>query len=283
MKVSRYIAVLAAVAMFASAAPAETAPSVLKQIPAGSMGFVVINNVKATAARVDEFIKEIGVSKFIPPGGTLATIKGGAQLGAGFNADGGIAIALLDPQQFGLDIMAMMKAGPNAKPPQPDQIPVVAFIAGSDVKGVFGEMAKPAQGKYFQLQLPAPFPIMAIAHNGYVILSPSKAALDAVISSRKSAADELPKEHVDTLAKSDMAYYINMKVAGPILSGAMKMFEQQIAGGMGGAPGVMTGDPLALLGMYRKIVEDMDGVTIGARLTSTGIALDMMDASLRMR
>ncbi len=276
MKVSRYLAVLVAVAMVVSAAPAETAPSVLKQIPAGNMGFVVVNNVKATAARIDEFIKEIGVSKFVPPGGVLATIKGGAQLGAGFNADGGLAIAMLDPQQFGLDIMGMIKGGPNAKPPQPGNIPVVAFIAGSDVKGVFGQLAAPAQGKYFQLQLPAPFPILATAHNGYVILSPSKAALDAVVSCKKSVADALPKEHVDALVKSDLAYHINMKITGPVLSGLMKMFEDQMGGQMGAAGAMMMGDPTALLAMYRGLIEDMDAVTIGARLTSTGVAADLM-------
>lgn len=274
----RMIALLTAVAVLAPVAMAETAPSVLKQIPAGSMGFVVINNVQATAARVDQFIKDIGVNKMLPmpPGGVLTMIKSQAKLGAGFNADGGVAIAMLDPQQYGLDLVALMNAGPDAKPPQPDQIPVVFFVAGSDVKGVFGEMAKPA-GKYFQVDLGSPFPILATAHNGYVIVSPSKAALAAVVSAKKSVADELSKGHAATIAKSDLAYYINMKVTGPVLNGALKMFEGEFAREMGGGMNpMMIGDPKMILALYRSLIGEMDALTVGANLSSAGATLDFM-------
>jgi len=284
MKKVRTIALLTAIMVLAPVAPGETAPSVLKQVPAGSMGFVVINNVQATATRVDKFIKDIGVNKMLPPmppGGVLTMIKSGANLGEGFNADGGVAVAMLDPQQFGLDLVALMKAGPDAKPPKPEDIPVVFFVAGSDVKGVFGEMAKPA-GKYFQLDLKAPFPIIATAHNGYVLLSPSKAALAAVVSARKSAADELSKEHAAAIAKSDLAYYINMKITGPVINGAIKMFEEQIAGEMGGMGGgraampTMMGDPTMILALYRTLIDEMDALTVGANLSSAGVTLDLM-------
>jgi len=280
MKKLRTITLLVAVGLLATTAFGETAPSVLKQIPAGSMGFAVINNVQATAGRVDQFIKDIGANKMLPmpPGGVLTMLKSGAQLGTGFNADGGIAVAMLDPQQFGLDLMALMKAGPNAKPPEFDQVPVVFFIAGSDVKGVFGEMAKPEEGKYFQLALPSPKPILCTAHNGYIIASPSKAALKAVMSARKSAADELSKEHAATLAKSDMAYYVNMKVTGPVLNGAIKMLEEQfgqMAGG-GGMNPMAIGNPVAMLGLYRSLISDMDALTVGANLSTAGVSMDFM-------
>lgn len=271
MKMSRPIAMLAAVAVFASVAGAATAPPVLKQIPAGSLGFVVVNNVKATASRVDKFIKDIGVSKFVPPGGVLSLIKGQANLGAGFNADGGVAVVMLDPQQFGFDLIALIKAGPDAQPPKPSDIPVVIFVPGSGVKEVFGELAKPA-GKYFQLMLPVP--IMATHRNGYVIISPSPAAIKAVLTAKKTAADELAKEHTGVIAKSDIAYYLNMKVAGPIINGLLKMLEKEFAGA--GMTMPMLADPTAVLGLYRELLSQMDALTITGKLGATGVSLDIM-------
>ena len=272
MKVSRYVAMLVAVAVFTSAAGAETAPSVLKQIPAGSMGFAVINNVKATTARVDQFIKDIGVSKFVPPGGVLATVKGALNLGAGFNADGGLAVAMLDPQQFGLDLIGLMNDKPGLKGPAPRDIPVVMFVAGSGVKEVFGPLAKPA-GKYFHVMIPAAgAPGFAVHRNGYVVLSPCRAAVDAVIAAKKTAADEMSKAHAAAITKSDLAYHVNMKVAGPIANAALKTFEKDIAREFRGGPM----DPTAILALYRELIDGMDAISVTASLESKGVAVDFM-------
>ena len=269
MKMSRPIAVCAAVAFFASVAGAETAPPVLEQIPAGSLGFAVVQNIKATASRADKFIKDIGVGKFVPPGGVLAFIKGAANLGEGFNADGGLAVAVLDPQQFGLDVLALIK--PGAQPPKPSDIPVVVFVPGSGVQEVFGQLAKPA-GKYFHVTLPN-MPLVATHHNGYVILSPSQAAVEAVLKAKRTAADEMPKEHAAVIARSDVAYYLNMKVAGPVISGLLKVLEKEFAGMPAGA---MPVDPQAVLGLYRTLISQMDALTVTAKLGAEDVSVDFM-------
>ena len=275
MNISKPIAVLAAIAVFASVAWADTAPPILKQIPSGSLGFVAINNVKATAARVDQFITDIGVGKFVPPGGVLSLMKGAVRLGPGFNADGGMALAVLDPQQFELDLAGLITGKPGAKEPKPNDIPVVVFVPGSGVKEVFGDLAKP-DGKYFLVTIEG-VPTVATHRNGYVVLSPCQAAVEAVVSARKTAAGEMSKDHAAVIAKADMAYCINMKVAGPIVNAALKKYEKEIENGMGGGPfGPMPFNPAAILNIYRKLIAEMDTITVTARLESKGVAVDMM-------
>jgi len=274
MKMSRYLAVLVAVAVFVSPAAGKTAPPVLKQIPAGSVGFMMVNNVKGTAARVEQFMTDIGVGAFIPRGGTLATIQGAMGLGEGFNPDGGLAVTMLDPQQFGLDLVGLMTGKPGVKQPAPRDIPVVFFVAGSGVKEVFGPMAKPA-GKYFHIMIPiVPAPCFAIHRNGYVVISPCRAAVDAVAAAKKTALDEIAKAHAATLGKSDVAFYLNMRVVGPIAKTALRMFEQ-MAGPMGGGMGGPM-DMAAVLAFYRELLSDMDGITIAASLEAKGVAADFV-------
>lgn len=280
MKRARRIILLGAVAMFASAAMAEPGPSVLRQIPAESAGYAVINNVRASAADVDQLIKDVGLNKMMPmpPGGVLTILKGVAALGPGFNADGGMALAVLDPKKFDLDVVAMLRGGPDAKQPKPSDFPVLLFIPGSSVKGVFGALVRPA-GKYDQILLPLPFPIIATHRNGYVIASPCPAALEAVVGAKKSAADELSKEHAALIAKSDLALHVNVKVIEPIVNDIWKMAQEMDAQRPADSDDGGEKKQTFSLAAYGRTLDEAEAATMTVDIGKTGVSVHLMVSS----
>ena len=279
MKHSRILTVLLCVAIAASAASGQrkskrrkSAAGVLKLIPASAAGYVVVPDIKATATRVDKFLREIGVNAM--PGGILPVLKSMAMLGDGFNADGGLAIVVLDPAQTGLDVIKLLNNGPDAKKPEPKDIPVVLLVPGTGVKEVFGQAVTPA-GEYFNVKLPmAPIALTAAYKSGYVILSPSVKAIKAVLAERRTADRYAETEHVALIGRGHISVHVNVKVVGPLYSVLMKTLEKQMAasGMRGRAPFDMT----KMMAMYRNIIDQMDAMTFSARLTASNVILEEM-------
>jgi len=245
----------------AKAPPAKAMPKaepILTHMPAGSAGFVIINNAKATAGKVDKFIDELGLSQM---------------LGA----------VLLDPKAFDVNLLEVFGiAGPppmrvnqpapaEGDVPAKPKVPFVIFVPGAGVKEVFGAYPMEAAGKYTLVKLPVG-PVYAGQLGGYVIISPIDKALDAVIGAKKRAAAEMPAEQVKVLVEADLGYYMNMKVAGPILADILTQ---------AGAQATRDAGPMAPLlatymGIYRDIIKQLDSVTVGARLVSTGLVVEEM-------
>src|ERR1035437_7252658 len=80
----------------APAVPVKVVPAgaILEQIPAGSMGFVVVAEVRTRTAQVDKFMEQIGQTTAFKGAGVkgfLDCICKEAKLGEGFNPDGGFA------------------------------------------------------------------------------------------------------------------------------------------------------------------------------------------------
>jgi hypothetical protein len=272
MRRSPTLGVLAVAALLV-ASIAQGAGPVLKQIPAGSMGYLVVRNVQSTTTNVDRFLQGIGMGMMMPPGGVLQMIKQNANLGAGFDDTGGLAVVMLDPQQYGLDLVALM--GPQSgPPPQPNQIPVVIFVPGSGVQEVFGPMAQPMpDGKHFRMG-----PMIATHKDGYVVASPCEPALKAALSPSATADSELTPESAALLEKADAGAQLNMKIVGPIYTAMLKKVQEQMAGvGPGGAAAM---GPAAIMmqmqGMYSEIFDQLDALTIAARLTDSGVVIDEM-------
>ncbi len=82
---------------------------VIDHIPAGALGFIVIKDVAGAAGKVDQYIKDIGFGEPMKenlPDGILGALK---MLPIGeINIAGGLAVVMLDPNAFGVDLVGMM-------------------------------------------------------------------------------------------------------------------------------------------------------------------------------
>ncbi len=247
------------------AAPIVKAQPILEAIPAGSMGYVVVPSVKGTFASVNKMLQEIGVADMLAAmgvGDLLDTMKSESKLGAGFNAEGGFAAVMLDPQAFGIDLVKAMDNKDGNAP----ELPFVLFVPGSSVKDVFSEYEMAAEGAYTKVQLRMG-PMLAGQLGGYVILSPMAKALDAVVKAEKKAAAEVSKDRADVLAKTDVGMQINMKVAGPLYLAVM---NKAVAMQQPDMPKEMSTLMTSILPMYGRIITQIDSLTITLNFARSG-------------
>lgn len=130
--------VLAAAAMPQQAPAADKpAKAILEMIPAGTMGFVVVNDVQGSTSAVDKFMERIGQAKALNTEtykGCLEFLRVQAKLGEGFNSQGGFAAVMLDPQQFNVTIEKLTKGDESG---QPVKLPAVLMVPGSSIESVF--------------------------------------------------------------------------------------------------------------------------------------------------
>jgi len=260
-------------------APAAKADPVLKLIPAGSLGYVVVNDLKGALANMDKFIADIGLDplvKMTMPTGLLDGVKTALRLGEGFTGSGGLAVVMLDPAQFDIDMPKLLKAGPSALGDV--QLPLVVFVPGASIKDVFPKVRAEAGAKYAKLQMSFG-PMMAAESGGYVLLSPTDKALDAVLKAAKKTTDELKEGHAKLLGGSDIAVHLNMKVAGPIVNALLEVLQKELGpmgGGMGpgmrGAPVATVGDPLAIC---RDMVSQVQALTLGLHFAKGGVVAEV--------
>lgn len=263
------------------------ADPVLRHIPAGALGFIVVNNVKSAAAKVDAYLSAIGLGEMVQgpmPNGLLEMIKVQAKLGEGFDANGGFAAVMLDPQQFGFDILQAMGAetrpAGGAAMPSP---PFVFLIPGSSVQAVFANYEMEPAGKLTKIKLRMGGSYAAKV-GGYVAVGLSKEAVLAVTAPGKKAAGELNAAQAAAIAKADITLHLNMKVAGPILDRIIRKGEEEIAKTRkmmteleGGAPSSSTMLAMSMadiLPFYRNMLSQLQAVTVTGRFTESALLLD---------
>jgi hypothetical protein len=264
-------------------APLPPAEPVLSHVPAGAMGFFAINNLKSTGTRIDAFLVAIGLGEDVKqamPNGVVETIRGGVGFGPNFNPDGGIAVIMLDPQKFDVDIIALMEhrppttqPGKENEPPAEQKIPYAIFLPGQGVAEVLGPSmpAEPA-GAYFKVMMPFG-EMMAAQIGGYVVLSPSAKVLDAIAKTEKTVMTELSASEQKAVTESDIAIHVNMTVSGPTISKVLEHFESMFAAMQSMSPNPAM-SPAGMLGMYRDMISQMQSLTIAARLAPTGIVIE---------
>ena len=292
MTCMRKILSLSCVLLLSAAAWGQTVKPepVIGHIPAGAMGFVVVNNLESMTGKVDKFIEDLGFGAMLPqqpdPSDPDKTIKmsvldlmrGASAMGDSFNPKGGLAAVLLDPKAFDIDVMGLMGdamggGANNGETKAKPQIPVVIFVPGKDVKSLLGAYNPEQAGKYMKVTLPVG-QMFAGQIGSYVMISPNAKALDAVASATKKAPTELPAEQLKAIGQSDIAYVMNGKVAGPILAELMQVGEAQMAANAGEmAPLVGT-----YFRIYRELLSQMGAITVAGRFVEDGLVFDELVA-----
>jgi hypothetical protein len=203
---------------------------VSQYIPSDSLAYAVVNNVGVMTGNVEKYLEDVGLSALLKPmmpTGLLDLIKLQAMLGDGFNPNGGFAFVMLDPNKFGIDVIAMMESkkaatepasAPATAPAAEPKLPFAIFVPGSGVKEVFGNYPQTPAGKYTEVQLRMG-KMLAGQIGGYVVLSPLAEVLDVITGPR--SGPPLPKTQTDMIAQSDLAIHINIASAEPIIKALM--------------------------------------------------------------
>ena len=272
------------VAFGQTSAPAPTtkpAGAILDQIPAGSMGFIVVPDVRSRTAQVDKFMEQIGQSdafKSAEVKGFLEFICKQAKLGEGFNPDGGFAAVMLDMQQFKINAATLMSG--HDENGDPLKMPYVLIVPGASIESVFSqyERATPEGAKHVQVKLRMA-PMFAAVSNGYVLLSPREDALDAAVQAKQNVTGELPADQLKLIRSSAMTVYVNMKVAGPVIIKMIKQTEDMMAAmsAMGGRSRGIENMQMSMMSQvlpfYRQAISQMDSGLIAAKFTDAGPTL----------
>ncbi len=295
-----YVAIVSVLLAGFSAAFAQEAPpvklppagNVLKHIPAGCMGFVVVRNVTDFTDKIDGFVKAISPEgQSLLPGKVLDKIRRAAKLGEGFNANGGFAVVMLDPQVYGVDIVEMI-AG-KKKPPQPGEAPkkeplppVILMVPTTDktLTTMLANYNPVKEGNYVKLQgAGTPEPMYCMVAGNYAMIGPNlKAVQNMAGGVRKSVITKLSPTDKAVIARNDISGWINIKMVAPIANAVMTKMEKEMAKEKArGEPRHFVGPDVAMkkamvgnFASVKEIIKQLDDVSFGLRITKDGIMVE---------
>ena len=269
----------------AAKAPAAPAESVLKHIPAGAMGYVVVNNVQNTITKVEKFATSIGAMPPPPQGAPpvsmiLQMLKQQAKLGDGFNPNAGAAVVLLDMKQFGINLPKIALSGiTGAELDEKDAkalaagFPFVLYVPGKSLSKVFGNYKIVTENQEFATVELRMGKMFAGRAGSYILLSPNKDALKAVMLAKKKTGDELSKAEAALIKQNDIAYHVDFKLLSPTVTALINTVGKQAA--------AADQDFGPILNIYLSIItqlfEQLDSEAGGIRLDKTGIVAESLD------
>jgi len=308
MSNTRLLTVLLALTCICGAAAAQVAPAqpapvqpvmppvepVLTHMPAGTMGFVVVNGIDDLFTKIETFYNEIGA-----PAGPMPPLQELmlSEFGSDFNPNGGFAAAMLDPSLFGVDLGELLSEGMGGgydqeyvvtedgevvevevddegleeSPP----IPYVLFVPGLDPANVLppSQYEVSQEGDYTVLTNSwSEEKLYAVQAGGYVLVSPNPEALEMVRSADTFFADEVSAEEFLAISQADAAAYGNMQVSAPIISDLLENLTD-----MGGMMMMMpmadmeSGLMSASLANVEEQLGQMASISVRYEFTDTGL------------
>ena len=267
--------VLAGLVALACPMPASAADldAVLARIPADAMGFVVMPSVQGFTTQLDQYMQKIGLSDVSAehmPQGSLKALQEKLSLGEGFDPSGCFAFAMLNPKTYGIDLQALMD---DPSLPRPEKLPIVVFVPGSSVAGVFGNEATTQQADATVVNLPMG-PMYAIASDGMVILSPMQEALAAVKAQAQTPVTTLlAGDQAKVIKERAISVFGNVDQVGPLLITMMQK-QQETMSGLVGVPEIIGAVYKAYLPVYQQMVSQTKGVVIAGGWNDTGLLID---------
>ena len=267
----------------AATGPAE---SVLKHIPAGAMGYVVVNNIQDTTTKIEKFMTSVGAmpppQPNVPPVSILQELRKAAKLGDGFNPNAGAAVVLLDLKQFGINLPKLALSGITGEEPDEKDakalaagFPFVLYVPGSSIEGVFGNyeiVKKDQEFATVQLRMGKMF---ASSAGSYILLSPNKAALKAVASADKKTGDELSKAKTALITRNDIAYHVDFKLLAPTVTALIDAAGKQAASEEPDIGKILN----IYFSMITKLFGQLDSEAGGIRIDKTGIVAESLDTA----
>lgn len=227
---------------------------VMRHIPHDALGFVVARSVRSATDTADEFLEKTGISEQaeeVLGEGVLEAIASELTLGEGFDADGGFAVVLLNPEPLGIDVEKEISraiaqstissmpgmAGvldtifdrwPSSQPSMP-QVPYAMLLPGSDVQSVLpaAKVSQGADGTTLSFAgVEQEFHAASLGQ--YVVVSPLAVAVEAV-SEARSRPVELTGGHAELLETSEVVAWVDVEGIRNALGGLLEKIEQMEA------------------------------------------------------
>lgn len=245
------------------------AEAVLSHVPADALAVLVVKDIQGVTDQVDAFLNSTNLMVMLSsqmPSGSLDALIAGARLGEGFNPNGGFAVALLNPADYGIDLAKLVPA-PGVKPPaETPKLPFVLMVPGGSLEQVFGnyKITAPAAGGKYSMVALRMGDMFAVKHQGYILLSPLEKALDAVVAADKTLDKQLNKAQMAMLDESAVAAYGNMKLGAPILQDLLKRVP---------TTGPMMGMQPSIA-QLSAILPQVEAVAAGLKFVDTGVVFD---------
>ena len=262
-----------------SAIPGVKPGSILAQIPAGS-SYIMTASIDKTIGAAEMFLIDIGVGQMLnigvsrpgdergPRSELLDMIKKQLKLGEGFDSNGGAAFVVLDPKTVGIDLVKLMdktQAGSAA-----EHEGMIAVIAAGTVETLFAD-AKPTKEGELTVLTPNTKKIYAAQNGPYVVISPSKTAVKAVVDAKKTAASELSKDELAMVNGGDLAVHVNVAPFRPVIKKALDAIKQKLKTQFD--PATAMGFNIYLM-VGQALVEQLDATTIGVKMGQNGLNID---------
>ncbi len=265
----------ASVSAWGQAAPQGGAPgAVVQYVPQDAMGVVIIKNLKATLNSTQDYMKAIGVDQMLPPEisqNLLGMLTQSLQLGQGFDANGGLAIAMLNPQKFGIDLPKMLS---DEDPAPPEKLPFVVFVPGQDIQSVFGAYQPTEAGKSQKIMLPVG-EMFAREMKGYVLLSPMEEALEAVQTGQAQLPKALNALQSQIIDDSALAMYLDVNQLAPLMEAVVQKLQQQAdqakEQGYGGDEQQMAARVMAV---YAEMFKQVENAVLAVRMTDQALRVE---------
>ena len=251
--------------------PSVKPAAILAQIPAGA-SYVMTGSVDKTIGSTEMFLIDIGVGEILnigvsrpgdgrgPQSTLLDMIEKQLKLGKGFDPKGGAAFVVLDPKTVGVDLVA----------PILDPQSLVAIIAPGTVNTLFAD-AKPTKEGDLTVITPNKKKIYAVQKGLYVVISPSKTAVKAIVDAKENAASELSKDELAMVNSSDLAVHVNVAPYRPVVKKLLDGLKEKLKTQFD--PATAMGFNIYLM-MGEALVEQLDTTTLGVKMGPNGLNID---------
>ncbi|MFP4104895.1 MAG: hypothetical protein ACLFVU_02300 [Phycisphaerae bacterium] len=283
-RVLSVLLVLALTASFVSAQTAQKeAENVLNYVPSDAMGFVVIPNLKTSTSNLQTFLNGVGVGPMIQaqmPGGLIGGVKKGLGLGEGFNPNGGMALIMLQPKKYGVDLAKVMPdaSGKAREELKFEELPMIIVMAGDDVKSTVDRPEATASGDLLTWTDEQGKTWFGGQKGDYVLLSPLKKALNDTLKAKKAFPTVCTKDQESLIGKADIYAHVEMEQVAPIY---VKMMENAAKQMKDARKGDAEMDVLSSLmpiytRFYSRMLGDMDYIDLAINFDNTnkGLVID---------
>ncbi|MCP4379679.1 MAG: hypothetical protein GY794_26360, partial [bacterium] len=258
---------------YARGETAKAAPAILECIPAGS-SYYMTNSISKTIDAAEMFLIDIGVGEMMGIGVSrpgdgrqrdsmlLMMLKQSLQLGEGFDPKGAAAVVILDPKVAGVDLVGELK------PEKFDRL--CAFVVPCTLKNLFVNVEVTTEGRLTVSQM---FGEKAYAaqKGSYVVLAPTKTAINAILDSKKTAAAELSADELALIKNSEVTIHYAVGPFRPLFGKFLDLADKKLKSDFDKA----TAAGLRLyVTMARGYIEQIDAITAGVKLGQNGVNID---------
>jgi len=274
---------------------AAGAPSIMECIPAGSSYFMT-NSIAKTIDSTEMFLIDIGVGQMLgigvahPGGGRpprsvlLEKLKGLFKFGEGFDPKGAAAVVIVNPAAGGIDFLELLKAAEaqakaSGKPVsyratiKPREF--VAIVLPGTLEAFFAHDESTKEGRLTVTKM-AGEKTYAAQKGPYVVLSPTKTAVTAILDAEKNAGTELSADEIALIKGSELAVHYDIRPFRPLAGKVMdelattleKSFDKPTAAGL-----------KVYLMMARGLMNQMDTTTFGVKLGQNGVNIDSISTA----